>query len=47
MIARAFICEVGLQFVVLCVDPARPGGMAAVAASEKKLHIIFTSWILQ
>ena len=42
MIARAFSFEVGLQFVVvratlLRADPAHPGGMAAVAASEEKV----------
>ena len=42
MIARAFSFEVGLQFVVvratlLRADPAHPGGMAAVAASEDKV----------
>jgi acyl transferase domain-containing protein len=42
VIARAFSFEVGLQFVVvratlLRADPAHPGGMAAVAASEEKV----------
>ena len=42
MIARAFSFEVGLQFVavranLLRADPAHPGGMAAVAASEEKV----------
>ncbi|KAF8151526.1 hypothetical protein B0H34DRAFT_132545 [Crassisporium funariophilum] len=42
VIARAFSFEVGLQFVVvraqlLRADPKRPGGMAAVAASEEKV----------
>ena len=42
MIARALSFEVGLQFVViratlLRADPAHPGGMAAVAASEEKV----------
>jgi acyl transferase domain-containing protein len=42
VIARAFSFEVGLQFVVvratlLCTNPAQPGGMAAIAASEDKV----------
>jgi acyl transferase domain-containing protein len=42
VIARAFSFEVGLQIVVvratlLRADPAHPGGMAAVAASEEKV----------
>lgn len=42
MTARAFSFEVGLQFVVvratlLRANPAHPGGMAAVAASEEKV----------
>ena len=42
MISRAFSFEVGLQFVVvratlLRANPAQPGGMAAVAASEEKV----------
>ena len=42
MIARAFSFEVGLRFVVvratlLRANPAQPGGMAAVAASEEKV----------
>ena len=50
MIASALSFEVGFQFVVvtatlLCADPAHPGGMAAVAASEEMLHVIFPSWM--
>ncbi|KDR66936.1 hypothetical protein GALMADRAFT_232327 [Galerina marginata CBS 339.88] len=42
VIARAFSFEVGLQFVVvraklLRADPANPGGMVAVAASEERV----------
>jgi acyl transferase domain-containing protein len=42
VIARAFSFQVGLQFVVvratlLRANPAHPGGMAAVAASEEKV----------
>ena len=45
MISRAFSFEVGLQFVVvratlLRANPAQPGGMAAVAASEKVARYI-------
>ena len=51
MIAHAFSFEVGLQFVVvtatlLRADPAHPGGMAAVAASEEKVaRLFFRSWM--
>jgi acyl transferase domain-containing protein len=45
VISRAFSFEVGLQFVVvratlLRANPAQPGGMAAVAASEKVARYI-------
>ena len=45
MIARAFSFEVGLQFVVvraalLRADPAHPGGIAVVAASEGESYAL-------